>query len=248
MSFRNLQPDKIVDTIVMLERRIAERFPNSSLSRIAHDLYDIGQEAARRSARIRRPNVALRIVVALLIGSIFAFFAVIATQLKMNDELFELEHFVTSFEATASAAVLVGAAIVFVITLEMRIKRGRALQAIHELRSLAHIIDMHQLTKDPERITGRGANTASSPERKMTPFELGRYLDYCSELLSLVSKTGAIYVQEFADPVAIEAVDRLAVLTNDLSRNIWQKIMILEAIVGPEPAPAAPPVENVEPR
>lgn len=243
MSFRNLQSAKIVETIITLERRIDERFPNSGLSRIAHGLYEIAQEAARRAEEIRRPNVALRCVIALLIGTIVGLLGMVVRQIRLNDDLFEFEHFVTSFEAAASGTVLVGAAIVFVITLEMRIKRNRALQAIHELRSIAHIVDMHQLTKDPERITGRGANTASSPVRQMTPFELGRYLDYCSELLSLVSKTGAIYVQGFPDPVAIEAVDRLAVLTNDLSRNIWQKIMILEAIVGPEP----PQIKAAEP-
>ena len=37
---------------------------------------------------------------------------------------------------------------------------GRALKAIHELRSIAHIIDMHQLTKDPERITGAPTDAA----------------------------------------------------------------------------------------
>ena len=113
---------------------------------------------------------------------------------------------------------------------------------------------MHQLTKDPERLNNRGPRTASSPERHMSPFELGRYLDYCSELLSLVSKTGALYVQDFPDPVAIEAVDRLAVLTNDLSRNIWQKIMILESLVASDttltaetPPPESPVVEPPPP-
>src|SRR5258708_24597219 len=40
-----------------------------------------------------------------------------------------------------------------------RIKRARALKAMHELRSLAHIIDMHQLTKDHESLF-----TTVSPE------------------------------------------------------------------------------------
>ena len=62
----------------------------------------------------------------------------------------------------------------------------------------------------------------------MTPFELGRYLDYCSELLSLISKTAAIYVQEFPDSVALQAVDEITSLTNGLSRSIWQKIMLLD--------------------
>jgi len=65
----------------------------------------------------------------------------------------------------------------------------------------------------------------------LTAFELGRYLDYCSELLSIVSKIGAIYVQEFPDADAVEAADQLAALTNGLSRTIWQKIMILDRAV-----------------
>ena len=57
---------------------------------------------------------------------------------------------------------------------------------------MAHIVDMHQLTKDPERLLQGGPATPSSPQRTMTPFELGRYLDYSSEMLSMISKTAAI--------------------------------------------------------
>ena len=45
---------------------------------------------------------------------------------------------------------LIGAAVLFLVTLEVRLRRQRALAAIHELRSLAHVVDMHQLTKHPE--------------------------------------------------------------------------------------------------
>ena len=92
---------------------------------------------------------------------------------------------------------------------------------------------MHQLTKDPERVMGRGDPTNSSPKRTYTHFELVRYLDYCSELLSLISKIGTIYVQDFADRVALESVDQLSTLTNGLSRSIWQKIIIVENMLGP---------------
>jgi len=40
----------------------------------------------------------------------------------------------------------------------------------------------------------------------MTPFELGRYLDYCSEMLSLTGKVAALYAQDLDDPVVVEAV------------------------------------------
>lgn len=66
------------------------------------------------------------------------------------------------------------------------------------------------------------------PRRRL----LGRYFDYCSEMLAVVSKIGALYVQNFADPVAVTAVDEIETLTAGLSRKIWQKIMILETQSG----------------
>ncbi|MBL9084361.1 MAG: hypothetical protein JNK76_21345 [Planctomycetales bacterium] len=228
-DYRNLQPSQIVDTIDVLSRRIKERFPQSGLFRVAVELHALAQEAVVRAEKIRRPNILLRGFVLLLIGLVVALVAMTARSIRLNNEVFQLEHFVQTIDSSISSVVFLGAAIVFLFSLELKLKRKRALEAVRELRSLAHIIDMHQLTKDPERVTGRGAATASSPKRTMTAFELGRYLDYCSELLSLLSKTGALYVQEFPDPVAIEAVDQVSNLATDLSRNIWQKIMILEA-------------------
>lgn len=238
--YRYLQPEKVVETVEVLSRRIRERFPDSGLYRVATELHRIAEEAAERARRIRQPNVPLRIGVILLVGLVAAVVWRLVHYLRLNEAMFQLENFIQTLEAALGSFVFIGAAIVFLFSLELRIKRARALDAVRELRSLAHIIDMHQLTKDPERVTGRGAATKSSPKRTMTPFELGRYLDYCSELLSLVSKTGAIYVQEFPDPTAIEAVDRLTSVASDLTRNIWQKIMILESTVGPNDAP--PPV------
>ena len=103
------------------------------------------------------------------------------------------------------------------------------MKALHELRSIAHVIDMHQLTKDPHRISqaSKYPKTGESPELKLTPFELRRYLDYCSEMLSLTGKIAAVYVQEFDDGVAMATASELEILTTGLSRKIWQKISIL---------------------
>jgi hypothetical protein len=62
----------------------------------------------------------------------------------------------------------------------------------------------------------------------MTPFELVRYLDYCSEMLSLVAKVAALYAQDVRDPVVIETVSDLESMTTNLSRKVWQKISIVE--------------------
>ena len=47
-------------------------------------------------------------------------------------------------DASVSVLIVVGAGIIFLVTLGIRIRRERALKAIHELRSIAHLIDMHK--------------------------------------------------------------------------------------------------------
>jgi len=95
---------------------------------------------------------------------------------------------------------------------------------------MAHIVDMHQLTKDPESYFRRGPLPVPPERRAMTPFELNRYLDYCSEALALISKIAALYVQGFEDPVLLDAVDDVEDLTSGFSRKIWQKINLLESL------------------
>jgi hypothetical protein len=141
--------------------------------------------------------------------------------------------FIQTLEAGINDIVLVGAAIFFLFTIEKRIKRRRALQAIHELRSIAHIIDMHQLTKDPERVLKQNFLAGvHSPKLSMTPFQLQRYLDYCTEMLSLVGKVAVLYVQNFDDAVALAAASDVESQATGLSRKIWQKIMIIHAFNG----------------
>ena len=162
---------------------------------------------------------------------------------------------ITLMEAGINDVVLIGAAIFFLLSFETRYKRQRALKAIHELRSIAHVIDMHQLTKDPHRIM-KGANYVHmglSPKLKMTEFQLRRYLDYCSEMLSLVGKIAAVYVQEFDDGVAMASASELEALTTGLSGKIWQKIAILHSAGQEEdhpiqPATAGDPVKNPAPQ
>jgi len=93
---------------------------------------------------------------------------------------------------------------------------------------------MHQLTKDPEHILTPGMSTASSPERKLTRFELARYLNYCSELLSLSSKLAALHVQYLNDPIVLDAVNDIEVLASNLSNKMWHKIVVLDTTVAAE--------------
>ena len=56
-----------------------------------------------------------------------------------------------------------------------------------------------------------------------------RYLDYCSEMLSITGKLAALFAQSVNDEVVIEAVNDVETLGSNLSRKIWQKITMLDA-------------------
>lgn len=227
--YRSLDSEKILATIETLSRRIAERFPGSGLDKVCQELVAVAEESQRRSAWIAKPQRALRIVtgvlVTMLVGVLFLVFA--TASWPRNG--FDLVVLVQVSEAGLNVFLLLSAAILFLVTAETRIKRRRALKAIHELRALAHVIDMHQLTKDPERLLASRVATPSSPKHNLSAFALERYLDYCSEMLSLIGKLAALYVQKFDDPVALAAVNEVEDLTTGLSRKIWQKIMIINS-------------------
>lgn len=227
--YRTLDPAAIIKTVEALQRRIDDRFPNSGLSRVAGELLDAANQSRERARMIARPHITLRAscVVAVLL-TLAALAGLVAT-LKIEHERLTWFSLVQLIESGLNDLVFLGAGLFFLITLETRIKRRRALRAIHELRSLAHVIDMHQLTKDPQALLGGGPRTPHSPERGLTPYELARYLDYCSEMLSLVGKLAALYVERFDDGVALAEVDSLEDLTTGLSRKIWQKITLLES-------------------
>jgi hypothetical protein len=224
---RSLDAAAIATTIERLCQRVEVRFSESGLSGVCRELDAIAERAAETSAWIGRPILALRIAVGLLVALILAGLVVTLAALRAPVEPLTLGELVQTIEAGVNDLVFVAVAVFFLLTLETRLKRRRALQAIHELRSIAHVIDMHQLTKDPEWVLDRGRETGVLPPRTMNRFELSRYLDYCSEALSLTGKVAALYMKDFDDPVALQAVNEVEALTTGLSRKIWQKLTIL---------------------
>ena len=253
-DYSTLKHEHIVNTINRLEGRIKERFPESGLLRVCGQLGVVADRMVERADWIGRPILWLRLLawgvcLAIVLLTLYMLFAIGVTSEDLNIADAEGNRFtavVTFTEAAINDVLLIGAAVFFIFTIEKRYKRSRALKALHELRSIAHIIDMHQLTKDPHRIIAKPLFTTEglSPKLNMTAFQLRRYLDYCSEMLSLTGKIAAIYVQQFDDAVAMASASELEALTGGLSNKIWQKILILETYdpqSSKEP-PAKPPI------
>ena len=225
--YRNLDSISITKTIETLHNRINERFPDSGLGKVCAELANIARETEKKCEWITKPHLALRIGVYMAVAFILIILFRTVVDMKIANPVTGFLEFIQFLEAGMNSAILIGASILFLVTIETRVKRSRALKAIHELRSLTHVIDIHQLTKDPERTLGKGLRTASSPKSVMNAFQLIRYLDYSSEMLSLTGKVAALYAQGFSDPVVLSAVSEVENLSTGLSRKIWQKIMIL---------------------
>ena len=225
---RVLDADKILETLDRLAVRVRERFPTAGLNTVVAELQAVGKDTRTRAEWVSRPNRALRVAAFFLTVLLIVVLIGAALSLRLPGRVESVGSLMQALESTVNDVVFVGVAIWFLLTIEIRIKRRVALRGIHELRSLAHVVDMHQLTKDPEPALGLGPATDSSPERLLTRFELARYLDYCSEMLSLTSKLAALYVQTFDDHTVLAAVSDVQALTTGLSSKIWQKIMILD--------------------
>ena len=228
--YRTLEAGRVLETVDLLRRRVDERFPGSGLSRLCGELAALAEETERRCEWIGRPNLWLRagagVVIAAILASLVGAVVALVTEAEVSRGLTDI---LQGSEAALNEVALIGAAIFFLVTIETRIKRSRALKSLHDLRALAHVIDMHQLTKDPERLRRRGPNTESSPTHALSHFELTRYLDYCSEMLSIVGKVAALYAARLQDPVVLDAVNEIEHLTTSLSTKVWQKITILQS-------------------
>jgi hypothetical protein len=232
-AYAALDPIRVIDTIEKLRARITERFPSAGLEKVCIDLGAAARRTSGETNYIQAPNILLRGGVALVMALGLFLMIGLARVLRLDDHAPGAVDFVQGVEAVLNIVLLAGAGIAFLLTLETRLKRARAIAALQELRGLVHVIDMHQLTKDPGMIGG--ARTSASPDRDLTAFELSRYLDYCSEMLSLAAKIAALYAQAGRDSQIEEAASDLERLCASLSQKIWQKITILRT-AGEAPA------------
>ncbi len=230
--YRALDSSRIIDTAAKLSLRVSERFSGSGLARVASEFVVLATDLAAEAKSLAGPIWWVRALIGLAIlggASVFLFVGTIFhfDKLSPNAALDSVQ----SVEASINTVILAGVGFVALITTEERIKRKRAFRALHGLRSLIHVVDMHQLTKDPAALSPSFKPTIHSPARITDPADLARYLDYCSEMLALSGKLAALFAQSVNDAVVIDAVNDIESLGSNLSRKIWQKITLIEGVL-----------------
>ncbi len=231
MPYRTLDPKLIIETAERLEQRVADRFPDSGLRKIGHELVSLASDIREAAAELEKPIWWLRILVGLVFiggASMFLFVGTILPLDRFTDSS-DVVDSVQGIEASLNTIILAGLGLLTLVRAEMTIKRHRVFRQLHGLRSLIHVIDMHQLTKDPSALSSNFTPTPHSPVRITNIGDMLRYLDYCSEMLSITGKLAALFAQSVNDEVVIEAVNDVETLGSNLSRKIWQKITMLDA-------------------
>ena len=131
-------------TLERLRNRIGERFPEAGLRNVAEELIAVGNEVSECVDYIRKPNWPIRVAAGVAIAGLIALLTfAVTTTLQLPTGVSGRAEVLPLIESGINDIVFVGIAVYFLLTIESRLKRRRALGVLHQLRSLAHVVDMH---------------------------------------------------------------------------------------------------------
>ncbi len=150
------------------------------------------------------------------------------------------------FDVGINMLIVVGAAVLFLVTLQSRWKPQLALAHLGELGSIMHVIDKHQRTKAPSGASLRAAALSPSQRRTLAQDQPVRYHDDCPKVLSLAAKVAAVYAQNSKDPLVVGASSDLQQITANLSSKIGQKINRTLSSAWHDPSIGATPLDVVQ--
>lgn len=227
-GYQKLNARAVVATLSKLQRRVAIRFPERNIADLAGELVQVAREVSagvdRISGRLQLVRFISRgLIVAVIVITFVALFVAFRGISAPEGTL----DWVSLIESTINDLVFAVIAIYFLRAWPERVERRHYLTMLYKLRSIAHVIDMHQLTKDPDRLRADYNSTSESPQLDLTADEVQHYLEYCSEMLSLVGKVAAICAEKTTDNIVLDTVSTVENLTTGLTRKIWQKISLL---------------------
>ena len=104
------------------------------------------------------PNIYFRISFILLVIVSVAAIIYTLSLVSVNKQDLNLQNIISTSEPFLNEAVMIGAAFNLISKLENILKQKKILAALHQLSTIIHVIDMHQLTKDPTSILEKTPN------------------------------------------------------------------------------------------
>jgi len=218
MKYNTLVVDHVINTIGLMDRQIDIHFPNRNLSKVSSSIVEFAERHESDLEYIDRPNISIKIAIgsamSLMSGLVMFWLYELFIHNDGSGMIFELQ----DLDAFINILIFGSAVTWFLLNWQAKSKRRFIIGRINELRSFGHVIDMHQLTKDP----------FFDDEMEMRDKDLIRYLDYCGDLLSCCSKLAATYLEHTDDEMVVQYVNEFESLTGQFNRKIWQKITILD--------------------
>ena len=232
----SLQAEKIEKAISELEQGIHEILPGRKIGDVCHELREVAREAHTKSLRNKSSSFTrnkllklfliaalILIVTSLITFGLSYFLREILTSLGRNIGIEE------GLQMTDTAITLLLPSIAYIFyRLKDNIKtyRTEVLNDLHKLRMLSHIIDVKQLNKTPDWIDWK--EEKNKHDRKLNARQIAFYLEFCSQMQSLIGKIAVLYIRDVNDPALITAVNEIETLTTGLSRKTWQKLMLMQ--------------------
>ena len=227
--YQSLKHEAVRDSTRALQHRIRSRFPDRGLWEVCGELAalvdEVGSEGGISRRRIRFARFMSRLLVALIVVFVTLTIALAAADIWADPEAISPIDFLPLLETVINNAVFAGLAVFFLIAVPERMERARVMRLLHRLRSLAHVIDMHQLTKVPERlerVRQRGAET----------IDIDEVDDLAAEVRDRTSGRGAdsvidaVGMEAHGNPVAEKVIQSVGLLPDAAARKLMTTVGI----------------------
>ena len=228
--YRSLDHDKLLGSIESISQRILARFPPSGLGEVSVEVLAAAKYCLSEVREIQRPLWKQRAVVAGSVVALMLLPAVPGFAMNFPVRFENLAEFLQATDAGFNIVLLLAGGVLFLISMESRTKRNRTLKALNQLRALAHVVDMHQLSKEPgaqvdpraPRLPGR------RPPVIRNQGDLWHYLTFCGDLLAVLGKLAACFAEAVTDRSVLDSINEIEMLCTALSRKIWHKMSIVK--------------------
>lgn len=219
MKYNTLIVDHVIRTIRRMDSQIDTYFPDRNLANLSSSIIEFAIRHESDLERIDRPNIPIKLAIGLAISLMSGLVIYWLYELFIQNDGSGIIFQPQDLDAFINILIFGSAITWFLLNWQAKSKRRFIIGRINELRSFGHVIDMHQLTKDP----------FFDDEMEMSDDDLIRYLDYCGDLLSCCSKLAATYLEHTDDELVVQYVNEFEALTGQFNRKIWQKITILDS-------------------
>ena len=126
----HLRADRVLATLDQLQTRINARFPEAGLSRVCADVIETAKFCARDARDLARPRPLWRLGALTIVGLGIAAQVLAFRFLNIQFSTLTAPELLQGLEAAVNLLILFGGATWFLLTLEERMKRQRALDAL----------------------------------------------------------------------------------------------------------------------